>query len=93
VTRGRPRARQALGKAGPGGPELRQEPTGLPLATLQWVGRSMSNVPDGFALHADIQRLLAARRRAPATAGPAAEAGAAVAEAGVVAGSYPKPNI
>ncbi len=77
MTRGRPRARQALGKAGPGGPELRQEPTGLPLATLQWVGRSMADVPAGFALHADVQRLLAARRRAPAAARPAAAAGAA----------------
>ena len=55
-------AAQALGEAGDGNPEPRQEPTGLPLATLQWVGRSMCSVPDGFSLHPDVDKLLAARR-------------------------------
>ena len=46
--------------------EPRQEPTGLPLATLQWVGRSIATVPKGFSLHPEVQRMLDARRRGPA---------------------------
>ena len=53
---------QALRDAGSSNPEPRQEPTGLPLATLQWTGRSMCAVPDGFATHPDIHGLLSARR-------------------------------
>ncbi|KAK9823055.1 hypothetical protein WJX81_005034 [Elliptochloris bilobata] len=56
-------ALHALRDAGKGDPEPRQEPTGLPLVTLQWVGRSMCTVPGGFATHPDIDKLLAARRR------------------------------
>ncbi len=44
--------------------EPRQEPTGLPLLTLQWVGRSIATVPKGFSLHPEVQRMLDARRRA-----------------------------
>ena len=43
--------------------EPRQEPTGLPLPTLQWVGRSIATVPRGFRLHPEVQRMLDARRR------------------------------
>jgi 2-oxoglutarate dehydrogenase complex dehydrogenase (E1) component-like enzyme len=42
--------------------EPRQEPTGLPLQTLQWVGRSICNTPPGFAMHPHVNRLLASRR-------------------------------
>ena len=58
---------QALRDAGSGNPEPRQEPTGLPLATLQWTGRSMCAVPGGFSTHPDIHGLLSARRRAART--------------------------
>lgn len=58
---------QALRDAGSGNPEPRQEPTGLPLATLQWTGRSICAVPDGFATHPDIHGLLSARRCAART--------------------------
>ena len=39
-----------------------QEPTGLPLATLQWVGRSICRTPAGFTLHPEVERLCQARR-------------------------------
>ena len=39
-----------------------QEPTGLPLATLQWVGRSICSTPPGFTLHPELERLFQARR-------------------------------
>ena len=42
--------------------ELRQEPTGLPLQTLQWVGRSICGAPDAFDLHPEVEALLKARR-------------------------------
>jgi hypothetical protein len=42
--------------------EARQEPTGLPLQTLQWVGQSICNVPSGFTLHPEVDALLRSRR-------------------------------
>ncbi len=39
-----------------------QEPTGLPLATLQWVGRSIARTPPDFTLHPEVDRLCQARR-------------------------------
>lgn len=42
--------------------EPRQEPTGLPLPTLQWVGRSIASVPAGFDLHPEVERLLDNRK-------------------------------
>ena len=42
--------------------EPRQEPTGLPLPTLQWVGRSIASVPVGFHLHPEVERLLEDRK-------------------------------
>lgn len=39
-----------------------QEPTGLPLATLQWVGRSIARTPPEFTLHPEVDRLCQARR-------------------------------
>ncbi len=42
--------------------EPRQEPTGLPMPTLQWVGRSIATVPQGFSLHPEVRRMLDARR-------------------------------
>ena len=39
-----------------------QEPTGLPLATLQWVGRSIARTPPEFTLHPEVARLCQARR-------------------------------
>lgn len=42
--------------------EARQEPTGLPLQTLQWVGQSICNVPSGFTLHPEVDALLKSRR-------------------------------
>ena len=50
---------QALGDAHQ--PHL-QEPTGLALATLQWVGQSICNTPEGFTTHPYANNLLAARR-------------------------------
>ena len=42
--------------------EPRQEPTGLPLPTLQWVGRSIAAVSNAFHLHPEVGRLLDARK-------------------------------
>ena len=42
-----------------------QEPTGLPLATLQWVGRSICGAPPGSRLHPEVQQLLQSRRCHP----------------------------
>jgi 2-oxoglutarate dehydrogenase complex dehydrogenase (E1) component-like enzyme len=39
-----------------------QEPTGLPLITLQRVGQACCRPPPGFELHPDVAALLAARR-------------------------------
>ena len=50
--------------------EPRQEPTGLPMPTLQWVGRSIATVPEGFSLHPEVRRMLDARRCAVVTASP-----------------------
>ncbi len=42
-------------------PEPKQEPTGLPLATLQWVGRSVCAAPADFSRHPEVDRLCASR--------------------------------
>ncbi|BDA49631.1 probable 2-oxoglutarate dehydrogenase E1 component [Coccomyxa sp. Obi] len=42
-------------------PELKQEPTGLPLPTLQWVGRSICHAPADFSRHPDVERLCQGR--------------------------------
>ena len=42
--------------------EARQEPTGLPLHTLQWVGRSICTTPPHFDLHPEVDALLKSRR-------------------------------
>jgi hypothetical protein len=39
-----------------------QEPTGLPLATLQWVGRSICRSTADFRLHPEVQQLFESRR-------------------------------
>ena len=39
-----------------------QEPTGLPVETLQWVGRNICKVPQNFATHKTIDSLLEGRR-------------------------------
>lgn len=39
-----------------------QEATGLPLPTLQWVGRTASQLPTGFHAHPAVTKLMAARR-------------------------------
>ena len=39
-----------------------QEPTGLPVETLQWVGRNICKVPRDFATHKTIDSLLEGRR-------------------------------
>lgn len=44
------------------GMEPLQEPTGLPLPTLQWVGRSIASVPPAFHLHPEVERLLEVRK-------------------------------
>lgn len=45
-----------------------QEPTGLPLATLQRVGTAICQPPPGFALHPDVAQLLDQRRTMVGTA-------------------------
>lgn len=55
---------QAVGD-GVGIHEARQEPTGLPLPTLQWVGRRAAGLPPGFTPHPFISKLCASRRQAP----------------------------
>jgi hypothetical protein len=40
----------------------RQEPTGLPLDTLQRVGQALSQPPPNFQLHPDMVKLVAARK-------------------------------
>lgn len=40
----------------------RQEPTGLPLDTLQRVGQALSQPPPNFQLHPDMAKLVAARK-------------------------------
>ena len=39
-----------------------QEPMELPLATQQWVGRSVARKPPDFTLHPEVDRLCQARR-------------------------------
>ena len=46
----------------PGHHSGRQEPTGLPLPTLQWVGRSLCDVPENFTLHPQIASFVSSRR-------------------------------
>lgn len=50
------------GPAPTGSPPLHQEATGLPLPTLQWVGRTASHIPPGFTAHPAVARLMEARR-------------------------------
>ena len=45
--------------------EARQEPTGLPLQTLQWVGQSICTTPPDFELHPEVDALLKSRRCFP----------------------------
>ncbi|CAL5220687.1 g2736 [Coccomyxa viridis] len=42
--------------------EARQEPTGLPLQTLQWVGQSICTALPEFQLHPEVDALLKSRR-------------------------------
>jgi 2-oxoglutarate dehydrogenase complex dehydrogenase (E1) component-like enzyme len=46
-----------------GGASTRQEPTGLPLATLQRVGAAICSTPSAFDAHPAVAALLEARRR------------------------------
>eukprot|EP00873_Tetraselmis_striata_P040829 jgi/Tetstr1/461093/TSEL_006236.t1 len=39
-----------------------QEPTGLPVQTLQWMGRQLTRLPEGFTPHPAIAKLMGARR-------------------------------
>ena len=41
---------------------MRQEPTGLPLFTLEWVGKALCTVPDDFNVHPHIAATLEARK-------------------------------
>ena len=50
---------QAVGQAGVWGA---QEPTGLPLPTLAWLGSAVCNLPTDFTPHQHIQKLLQKRR-------------------------------
>jgi hypothetical protein len=43
--------------------EAGQYKTGLPIETIQQVGRQLTNLPDGFHAHPDVERLLEKRRR------------------------------
>ena len=53
---------QASGGDSEGDGEQRQEPTGLPLTTLQWVGRAAATLPPAFSAHPTVQKLCASRR-------------------------------
>ncbi len=53
---------QALSPDTNGSFNMRQEPTGLPLPTLQWVGQSICRIPGGFQVHPAVQRMLDNRR-------------------------------
>ncbi len=50
------------GPAPTGSPPLHQEATGLPLPTLQWVGRTASHIPDGFTAHPSVVKMMETRR-------------------------------
>lgn len=50
---------QAVGQAGVWG---NQEPTGLPLPTLAWLGNAVCNLPTDFTPHQHIEKLLQRRR-------------------------------
>jgi 2-oxoglutarate dehydrogenase E1 component len=50
------------GGLGAGGITQRQEPTGLPLDTLRWVGRRVTSLPPGFEPTPSVAAALAARR-------------------------------
>ena len=52
---------QAVGN-GDGDMHPTQEPTGLPLPTLQWVGGCVAAPPQGFDAHPFVKKLAAARR-------------------------------
>lgn len=52
---------QAVGD-GEGISEALQEPTGLPLTTLQWVGRAVAALPPDFRAHPSITKLTDSRR-------------------------------
>lgn len=43
--------------------------TGLPLPTLQWVGRGISDLPKGFSVHPTVAQILDARRWVPGGGG------------------------
>ena len=58
----KPMLQQALTEPGEEAYAPRVERTGLPLETLQWVGRSLAFEPDGLHLHPSAQRLLETRR-------------------------------
>eukprot|EP00879_Flechtneria_rotunda_P026265 GHRR01027996.1.p1 GENE.GHRR01027996.1~~GHRR01027996.1.p1 ORF type:complete len:602 (+),score=191.82 GHRR01027996.1:1647-3452(+) len=54
----------SVSRSGSQSPEedYRQEPTGLPLTTLQRVGQAICTLPEGFNCHQDVATLLVARR-------------------------------
>ena len=52
---------QAVGQAGVWG---NQEPTGLPLLTLAWLGNAVCDLPTDFTPHQHTQKLLQRRRYA-----------------------------
>jgi hypothetical protein len=53
---------QALAEGGTEAFKWQQEPTGLPLETLQWVGTSICNIPQGFEVHKAIAARMDCRR-------------------------------
>jgi 2-oxoglutarate dehydrogenase complex dehydrogenase (E1) component-like enzyme len=54
---------QGTNNAKPRAPEGAQYKTGLPIETIQQVGRQLTNIPDGFNAHPDVVKLLQKRRR------------------------------
>lgn len=50
---------QAVGQEGVWG---RQEPTGLPLPTLSWLGSALCTLPPDFTPHHHVEKLLQRRR-------------------------------
>jgi len=55
-------ALQAWGEDAEAAGEQRQEPTGLPLSTLKWMGRAIATLPPNFEAHPSVQKLSEARR-------------------------------
>jgi 2-oxoglutarate dehydrogenase E1 component len=55
--------------SGDGAADAGQYKTGLPLETIQQVGRQLTDVPEGFTPHPDVEKLLARRRRMVAREG------------------------